>query len=113
MLNFGWRDWISENGYRSDVYTDKNSFKFKLKDDALILTITNHEQLISLPVNREVEKRMPGLSGWNYYIDFERLAKNYDAIEVLISEDHELYWKLYGWDCDSILIFNKDVIEVI
>lgn len=43
-------------------------------------------------------------------IDYEELATEYDALEVLISEDHELYFNLYGWDCDSIVIMNPEVI---
>lgn len=44
-------------------------------------------------------------------LDFEEIKKEYDAIEVLISEDDQLYWDLYGWDCDSLLILNKDIIK--
>ena len=44
-------------------------------------------------------------------LDFEKLSKEYDAIEVFISKDEQLYWDLYGWDCDSILIMNSDIIE--
>ena len=46
-------------------------------------------------------------------IDFEKLASRYDAIEVLISKDGRLYSALYGWDCDSILILNPNVIITI
>ncbi|MFR3519297.1 MAG: hypothetical protein ACLTT4_12785 [Coprobacillus cateniformis] len=43
-------------------------------------------------------------------LDFEELKRQYDAIEVNISNDYGLYWKLYGWDCDSILVMNSDVV---
>lgn len=54
-------------------------------------------------------------------LDFEELAKEYDGIEVLMSEEDNLdlaigeglYWELYGWDCDSLLVFNKDIVEVL
>lgn len=46
-----------------------------------------------------------------YIPDFESLASNgVDAIEVFISEDIELYDKLLGWDVDSILIMNPEII---
>lgn len=38
------------------------------------------------------------------------MSKDYDAVEVLISEDRRLYQQLYGWDCDSILIMNPDIV---
>ena len=41
------------------------------------------------------------------------MALGYDAILVNISNDHNLYWALYGWDCDSLLVLNKDVVEEI
>lgn len=50
------------------------------------------------------------------YIDFEALMKDYDAIEVHLSEESSckysdsLYWKMYTWDCDSILIMNPDIV---
>jgi len=47
------------------------------------------------------------------YLDFNKLKEEYDAIEVFISSDSRLYRALYGWDCDSILIMNKDVIEYV
>jgi hypothetical protein len=52
-------------------------------------------------------------------LDFEKLLeRGIDAIELHLSEEdvsnltvvEGLYWSLYGWDCDSILIMNPDVI---
>lgn len=46
-----------------------------------------------------------------YIPNFESLALNgVDAIEVFISEDKELYDKLLGWDINSILIMNPEII---
>ena len=43
--------------------------------------------------------------------DFEKMKENgIDAIFVEISNDHRLYWALYGWDCDSIVVMNPDII---
>lgn len=41
--------------------------------------------------------------------DFERIAKEYDVIDFKIGE---LYMALYGWDVDSIVVLNPDVIKV-
>ena len=48
-----------------------------------------------------------------YIPDFEKmLADGWDAIELHLSECGELYWALYGWDCDCILVLNPDIVEV-
>ena len=46
-------------------------------------------------------------------LDFEQLLKNgIDAVQLsLFIGNYELYYKLYGWDCDSILIMNPDIIK--
>lgn len=46
------------------------------------------------------------------YLDFEKLRElGIDAIELHLIENPELYWTLYTWDCDSVLVMNPDVIE--
>ena len=42
-------------------------------------------------------------------LDFEQISMDYDALYVEL--DHELYWALYGWDIDSLLVFNPNVIR--
>lgn len=99
---FGWKDWCIENEFKADL---DNYFEFELKDNAKILIINNIEQLEKLPqVNNKITFKI-----WKC-LDFEKLSKEYDAIEILISKDHRLYQEVYGWDCDSILVMNPRVI---
>jgi hypothetical protein len=45
-------------------------------------------------------------------IDFAYGKDGVDAIKLNLSKgDYELYYELYGWDCDSILIMNPDIIR--
>lgn len=99
---YGWKDWCKSEDFRDCI--ESESFKFMLKDNSNIITIDSVSQLLDLPQTASI------ITSW-VTIDFEMLVKNkIDAIQVNISNDHELYWKLYGWDCDSVLVMNKDVI---
>lgn len=105
----GWIDWCRDEDFRLDRLS--SSFKFKLSDNARVLLIEQISKLNGLPLTEE------GLIIFDIagtiYIDFEKLMENYDAIEVIISSDYNLYYTLYGWDCDSILIMNPDIVEPI
>ena len=102
---FGWKDWNEIEHFRE--CNKNNSFIFKLKNNAKVLEIKNSKDLEKLPkVNPE---RLISF----ICLDFEKIAKKYDAIELFISEDRKLYWDLYGWDCDSICIMNPNIIEEI
>ena len=37
---------------------------------------------------------------------FSKCKKEFDSLEVIISKDSELYFSLYGCDCDSIIVMN-------
>ena len=102
--DFSWKEWCTEIDLKSKDLTKK--IQFSLSNGAKILVINNIKFLDKLPQNEEnhiVNKLFVTL-------DFEKLSKQYDAIEVLISEDERLYELLYGWDCDSILVMNPNVI---
>lgn len=103
---YGWKEWTQDNNYGTDKYREDNCFKFRLKNGAKILTIKNKKDLRELP-KYKVPTFDSNLFNW---LDFEKLSEQYDAIEVFIDK---LYWELYGWDCDSLLVLNKDVIEEI
>ena len=103
-----WKQWCKSNNFNHDKYNKNNEFLFKLKDNARLLYIDNAKMLDNLPkIHDEI------LSSCFVILDFEELAKSYDAIEVSISADEQLYWDLYGWDVDSILVMNPGSIEII
>ena len=96
---------LCENGNECE-WIQNGSFQFTLKPYAEILEIKSVKQLKELPQtdNRFLER---------VCLDFEELSKIYDAIEVFVTYDPKLYWYLYGWDCDSILVMNPDVIDIL
>lgn len=102
----GWKDWCDDNEFRR--CEKDNSFKFILAIDAKILTINSSNDLENLPKGEDKY----GMSSWAI-LDFEKISQKYNAIEVNISSDGMLYYNLYGWDCDSILVMNPDVIQEI
>lgn len=102
---YGWKQWCEDNDY--NMFSINKSFKFKLKKESNIVTINKVEDLEKLP---KIETE------FNLWItlDFEKLVSlGVDAIKLNLSNDIRLYQALYGWDCDSILIMNKECIELI
>lgn len=99
-----WKEYCDE---ATTISIDENNFFcFVLSDDAKVLKIDSYEILEGLP---QFKNSLRSVSQW-VFLDFEKLSLEYDAIEVLISEDHAIYDALYGWDVDSILIMNPDII---
>lgn len=109
---YTWEQWCLDNNFNYTIGEDKyfqgEQFRFKLKDNARLLSITSAKQLDELP---QIKNDLTS----NIYkiLNFKKLEEEYDAIEVLISMDHQLYWDLYGWDVDSIVVMNPDVIELL
>ena len=103
---FSWKDWNEDSNYMSCIAS--NAVRFTM-DNARVLVIRSLEQLMAVAViYGTVEEN--GLSG-QVRLDFERLKSVCDAVEVFISADQRLYWALYGWDCDSVVVLNPDVIK--
>lgn len=100
----GWRDWCEDNDFRE--CNDMNAFKFTLSPTAKVFHIHTCEQAKMLKQNKD----NPIVNPRWVYIDFEEAIKQYDAIELHLSDNFELYWLLYGWDCDSIIIMNPDIV---
>ena len=110
----GWKWWCKSNNFCTNLLKKRNSFTFTLDKNANVFTITSVEDLKKLP---EIENKTHCLS--NYEIDFEKcMEQGIDAIELHYFESDDvtynwdsLYYKLYGWDCDSIIIMNPDIIN--
>lgn len=108
----GWHDWCETNWFHLDRLN--KSFKFKLKEKSRVLKVVTLDDLTNF-LNKYCDQ-----DEWrSIRVDFESIAQFYDALFVKIyTEDCEdfqqqAYWQLYGWDVDSLLIFNPDIIEEI
>jgi len=47
------------------------------------------------------------------YLDFEQLSKTYDAVWLTYNGERKTRYSnpdLYGWDCESVLILNKNSV---
>ena len=103
--NYSWKIYCIKQGYDIDL---NKYIIFSIDDKARILSINNCKQLEDLP--KLDDKRRGYRDNLYTKLDFERLSKKYDAIEVFIGETDELYFQLFGWDCESILIMNPQII---
>lgn len=106
IAEYGWKAWCENEHFRE--CTKKNAFYFNLAPEANVLHIRCLEDLEDLPANKRADSWLRETK----LLDFETLKESgYDAIELHLSNDYRLYWAMYGWDCDSILIMNPDVVE--
>ena len=105
-ISFGWKVQCSREACIEDCCN--NFFRFKLTERANIIKILSANDLATLPLQNRAD--LP--KGPWVYLDFERLvADGVDAIEVVMSNDWGgLHFALYGWDRDSIVVLNPDVI---
>lgn len=102
-----WKTFTQDADYGVDSYDEW--FSFSLKPESKLLTISSLLDVEGLPTLEHTSKYA---SDDDVYLDFEALAKQYDVVEILASKD-DLYFAFYGWDIDSILVMNKDVIQEI
>jgi hypothetical protein len=102
---YGWKDWCEEENYGNLSC----NFIFTFKGKVLIID--------SL---KDMEDKIPFINLKEYIhicnIDFERLSKEYDAILLTENGEKETRFSipksLYGWDCESICIFNPNTVVI-
>lgn len=106
--DFGWIDWCIENEFGCDL---SKSFTIKISPDTRICKIDCADDLDKLPwLTKEFD------SGWTLHcIDFEKARRSYDAVWLTYKGERETRYtkprNLYGWDCESVVILNKEVIQ--
>ena len=105
-----WREWCESEDYNMQKL--KKSFDFTLRDNAKILHIKSKADFEKIKHEHPdwfIEPK------WGFiekaFLDFEKLSNLFDAIEINAGSDRELYFNFYGWDCDSIVIFNLNCVE--
>lgn len=113
---WGWRQWVeSEMPEWMEEKYGKSRFIFTLKPGSKIYTIDSIFDLLSVPY--KIKGSLLS-SCFGDLIDFEEMAKEYDAIlltengqaETRYSE-YEFGMSLYGWDCESLLVLRPDNVE--
>lgn len=101
---FGWIDWCESEDY---AHTNFDEY-FDLVFEGRLLVINGEYDLRHFT--------WCGASKWLKGIDFIKLLPDYDAIHLTaqgqwstrLSEPYDLY----GWDCESVLILNKESVRV-
>ena len=111
---FGWEEWCEASEFRERI--ENISFEFSLAPHAKILELNSAQDLTDLPKVDIIDELRETFRSV-VHLDFEKLVSSgVDAIQVNIRGEavdefgKSLYYVLYGWDCDSILVMNKDVI---
>ena len=117
---YGWKEFY-EDVFMEDRLKDKFKnmikFRFTLSDDARIITIDDIQDI------NDKLKFNKFSCGNNLYIDFDSMRNDYDGIELTdpmlghyflnpkqypeLSKKEECF---YCWDCESIVIWNPDII---
>jgi hypothetical protein len=101
---FGWKEWNEQNQFRDC----SQSFSLRLKENARLYVIDTLQDLESAPLLQYEYMTL---------IDFEALAKDYDGIWLTFEGMAETRFStpldLYGWDCESVLLFNDECFELI
>lgn len=121
-FDIDWKTWSEHNEFALGKLEEH--FDFILKDNAKILEIKDIKDLEKLPKVYVVDNELRSIldrDSMNMDIDFEALAKDYDGmmvwmyrsidIEPEIMSFDGIYYKMYGWDVDTLLVFNPDIIE--
>ena len=104
--DFNWKAWCLEEDFQTEKLNE--CFYFTLKPGSKILSIRKSSDLEPLPKLHDSEK----FHG-TVFLDFEKLAKQYDAIELFVYGDFDLQGLLGTWDCDCVLVLNPDAVQEI
>ena len=102
--SFFLEEWHTEFSDAEKEDFRSNFFEFEISSDANILHI-NREEDIS-----EYKMCVPHFE-FIELLDVEKLRDDYDGIAFHIDKNPDLYWGFfYGWDVESVCVWNADVI---
>jgi len=107
--DWGWKDWCeSEQWSCSDMNLH---FYFTLSDSAKIFEVHSEDDILPYLISTGTPTFTKTSIGDG--IDFDRIFREgYDGMELFISEDYSMHDGVFNvWDCDSIVVWNPDVIQ--
>ena len=103
---YGWKNWCKSEDFRLSKL--KTNFRFSIT--GRIYVIDSLKDLTRLPFTAPHSEYV-FITG---YPDFEKIALEYDAIHLTTNGEAETRYStpnLYGWDCESVLILNPNIIN--
>ena len=107
---WSWMDWCESEEFHVSLYKS-SQFRFRLKEGSRVYVISSVVDVMTAPL----QERTP--RDWSYYINFEKLAEEYDAVLLTAAGEAATRWSdpysLYGWDVESLLVLNPDCVEEI
>ena len=113
--NYTWRDWCIDNDYKADSI-GYDRFTFYLSDTARVFHIRSVEDANKLPTIKPFKYRFTDplnikMFSFDWGYNWEKIVEQYDAVQLHLNENPwDLHFLLYGWDLDSIVVLNPDVI---
>lgn len=85
-----------------------SSFSFMLRPDANVIRLRSVADVLDLVNMRPEFVAGPLQDNYKLCLDFERMVgSGVDALEVSIKNLGQMF---EGWDCDSLLVMNPDVV---
>lgn len=101
--DWAWKEWCESEDYHTERL--ETHFTFTLKPETRVLYVESSADI-------EAYTKECDLLSFRRYIDFDKIKKEYDALEICHDKNycdlHDSYF--YTWDVDSILIWNPDII---
>lgn len=108
MSEYGWRDWCADN--IPWLLGGASSFCFTLRPDTNVIRLRSVYDVLEL-VNMRPEFLAKPLQDNKICLDFEHMVgSGVDALEVSIKGLAQMF---EGWDCDSLLVMNPDVVVTV
>ena len=106
---FGWKEWCECN---MENRLGNYSFTFTVSDNANVIHIRKGSDVTQLPLlDFQIHRALFGGIYPMAIIDFEKCVEiKIDAIRFHLDENYDLRHTLKSWDCDCILVLNKDIV---
>ena len=106
--HFGWKDWCLDERFRLDTF-DKY-FMFRIDKKAKILRIHREEDILPFIIKDELALHFQ-LTSILDKLDRDKIYSKFDGMELYIADNWSMHdGMFYTWDCDSICVWNPDVI---
>ena len=102
-----WKDFCEGEEWNLEGLT--TSFRFHLKKGTRILKVHTIEDVIPY-----MDYNKDAVIGTEYPFDHEALHRDYDGMELFLSDSWHLrnYMRFYTWDCDSLVLWNLDKVVI-